>query len=55
MLIEMRETGLADLLIDTAYCECDVDGDHRRLMPFDHEDGQSVRELVFNHSFGKAR
>ncbi len=55
MLIEMRESGLADLLIDPTHREGDVDGDDRRLMSFDHEHGQPICQPVLDHPFGETR
>ncbi len=55
MLIQMGDAGLADLLVDPSHPERDVDRDHRCLMPFDHEDGQTVGQFVFDHPVGEAR
>ena len=55
VLIQVGQAGLADLLIHPAHPECNVDRDHRRLMALDHEDGQAVRQFVFDHPVGKTR
>jgi hypothetical protein len=51
----MRESGLANLLIDPAHRKGDVDGDDRRLMSFDHEHGQPICQPMLNYPFSKTR
>ncbi|HET9131578.1 MAG TPA: hypothetical protein VFO86_11550, partial [Terriglobia bacterium] len=53
VLIEMRETGSADLLINPANRESDVDRDNRRLVSLDHKNGQPIGQPMLNHALGK--
>jgi hypothetical protein len=50
MFVEMRQAGLPHLFVDSPDREGHVEGDHRRLMPLDHEHGQSVRQFLFHHT-----
>src|SRR5215475_12080702 len=53
MFIEMRQSGLTYLFVDSPDSKGHVDRDHRRLMPFDHEHGQPVRQRLFHHTVCK--
>ncbi len=55
MFVQMRQAGLADLLIHTADSERHVDADDRGLMPFHHQDGHPVGKLVLDDPVGQAR
>ena len=50
----MGKAGLADLFVDPAHTEGHVDRYDGRLMPFDQQYGQAVRQLVLNDSIGQA-
>jgi hypothetical protein len=50
MFIEMSQAGLPHLFVYPSDPKGHVEGDHRRLMPFDHEHGQPVRQLLFHHT-----
>jgi hypothetical protein len=54
MFVEMRQAGLSHLFVYSTDPEGHVEGDHRRLMSFDHEDGQSVRQFLFHHTIRQA-
>ena len=50
MFVEMRQAGLPHLFVDSPDPEGHVEGNYRRLMPFDHEHGQPVRQFLFHHT-----
>jgi hypothetical protein len=50
MFVEVRQACLTDLFVHPTDPKGHVEGDHRRLMPFDHEHGQSVRQFLFHYT-----
>ena len=51
MLIEMRYSCDAAVLVGTAYLICQVDGDDRRVMPFHHEQRHAILKVMFDNAF----
>ena len=50
MFVEMRQAGFPRLFVYSPDPEGHVEGDHWRLMPFDHEHCQPVRQFLFHHT-----
>ena len=46
----MRYPCDAAVLVGTAHLVCQVDGDDRCVMPFHHEQRQSILQMMFDHS-----
>jgi hypothetical protein len=55
VLVQVREAGLSHLFVHAAHREGDIDRDHRRLTALDHQNGESVRQLVFDDAVRQAR